>query len=174
MEQEIWKDVPNYDGDYKVSNFGKVKSFKHKKEGKLLKNNLISSGYLVFGAMKNGKRKSTLIHVLVCELFNDSKPTENHIVNHRDGNKQNNHYLNLEWVSRSENSHHAYNNGLMKKNGSRRRKVVQKNLNGEIINKFESLTEAAKAIGSKNIGIFKACNKNLKTYKGYIWDYANS
>ena len=38
-EKEVWKDIDGYDGDYKISNFGNVISFKHNNKGKLLNKN---------------------------------------------------------------------------------------------------------------------------------------
>ena len=60
---------------------------------------------------KNGKYKSICIHRLVGIYFVENNNGFN-VLNHIDGNKHNNHYTNLEWVTRSENIKHAFNNGL--------------------------------------------------------------
>lgn len=59
----------------------------------------------------NNKQISLNIHVLVAKAFvpnPDNKPE----VNHKDGNKLNNHKDNLEWSTRAENAQHMYDNGL--------------------------------------------------------------
>lgn len=62
--------------------------------------------------------KNHQIHRLVATHFMDN-PSNKMYVNHRDGNKHNNHVNNLEWVTCKENTQHAIHNGLtkqMKKN----------------------------------------------------------
>ncbi len=54
------------------------------------------------------------MHRLVAEAFVDN-PNSEPTVNHIDGNKLNNYYLNLEFVSYSYNNQHAYDIGLHKK-----------------------------------------------------------
>ena len=55
------------------------------------------------------------IHRIVAESYVPN-PNNKEQVNHIDGNKTNNHYSNLEWVTRSENQLHAYKLGLQKAN----------------------------------------------------------
>ncbi|MFY7853698.1 MAG: HNH endonuclease [Brevundimonas sp.] len=59
-----------------------------------------------------GSRTNVLVHRVVCAAFNGPAPFAEAQVNHRDGNRLNNHFSNLEWVSRSENLRHAYDNDL--------------------------------------------------------------
>ena len=95
METEIWKDVPGYEGLYQVSNFGRVKSFKKYKSGYVMKNTNKNGWYFTIVLQGINKPKTTKrIHRIVAELF---IPNESNlpIVNHKDMNKQNNHYLNL-------------------------------------------------------------------------------
>lgn len=68
------------------------------------------SGY-VRVTMYKPSRTRHLLHRLVAEHFLEKKGGDM-VVNHKDGNKKNNHYMNLEWVSRSENEKHAYRSGL--------------------------------------------------------------
>lgn len=70
------------------------------------------NGYYFANLYTNeGHRKSFLIHRLVAYTF-CYKPIDKNIVNHKDGNKINNHYLNLEWVTMKENVQHALSTGL--------------------------------------------------------------
>jgi hypothetical protein len=105
---ENWKDIPDYEGLYKVSDLGNVKSLI---SNRLLKPSPDRFGYVRFNAIKNKKSKTLRIHRLVMELF---KPISTVMqVNHIDGNKLNNRLDNLEWCTDSENKKHAYKTGLM-------------------------------------------------------------
>ena len=70
VSEEIWRDVPNYEGLYQVSNFGRVKSlnYNHTKREKIMKPQLIK-GYYQIGLCKNGKVKQYLVHRLVALAF---------------------------------------------------------------------------------------------------------
>jgi hypothetical protein len=108
--KEIWKDVPNYEGHYQVSNLGRVKSLKSGKD-KILKPKGNGRGYLQVGLRKEGERKFFLIHRLVMLLFVGESDLE---VNHKNGIKADNRLENLEYCTRSENMTHAYSIGLKK------------------------------------------------------------
>ena len=82
---EIWKDIPNYEGLYQISNFGNVKSLI---SNKILKPSKDRFGYVRFNALKDKKQKTLRIHRLVMEIFNPINITMQ--VNHIDGNKLNN------------------------------------------------------------------------------------
>jgi len=62
---------------------------------------------------KDKKRVDKYVHILVAKLFITN--AKNYpFVNHKDGDKTNNHYKNLEWVSAKQNTLHAYKIGTMK------------------------------------------------------------
>ena len=88
MEQEIWKDVEGYDGDYLVSNFGKVESLRFNKRI-LLKPCKNSSGYYTVCLSKNKIRKIITVHRLVAEAF-IKNPNNLPQIDHLDGNGLNN------------------------------------------------------------------------------------
>ena len=74
--------------------------------------------YKIVSYMENGKQKNIAVHRLVAIAFipnPENKPEVNHI----NGDKSDNNVSNLEWVTRKENTQHAYHNGLMNpmKNG---------------------------------------------------------
>jgi hypothetical protein len=71
------------------------------------------NGYYTVGLQINKKKKMFFVHRLVAEYFIAPKK-DNLQVNHIDGNKANNDFRNLEWVTPSQNTKHAYNNGLNK------------------------------------------------------------
>jgi len=112
MSCEIWKNIKGYP-DYQISNFGRVKSFKGSTPIILKPNRGI---YL--SVMLNSYKR-LYIHRLVANEFVEnihSKPQ----VNHKDGNKNNNSFNNLEWCTPKENTQHAYINGLIRSRGGKR------------------------------------------------------
>lgn len=114
MDEE-WKIIRNY-SDYAISNFGKVKRIKpgpNTYVGKILKLNIDTHGYLYVTFCKNGCRKNFLVHRLVMEAFVGPCP-KNKEINHIDGNKENLYKNNLEYVTSSENTKHAFKLGLRK------------------------------------------------------------
>ena len=127
---EEWKPVTGFDG-YMVSNTGYVRSiFRGRNSGKILKFNVIGHGYFQVQLSFNNKQKSFLVHRLVSQAFIPNK--ENlPCVNHKDGNKENNHVTNLEWCSYQENSLHAIKNGLWNQNRDKNGKYSKSILEGK-------------------------------------------
>lgn len=115
---EIWKDVVGYEGEFMVSESGKIKSLertyirscgkKYPVKGKELTPFISNCGYVRIAIRKNGKPKKYSVHRLVAEAFIE-KELGRDFVNHLDGNKLNNHHSNLEWVSMIENNCHRFN-----------------------------------------------------------------
>jgi hypothetical protein len=101
-----WKIINGYP-DYTISNIGTVKSIRFNRD---LKPSCSNNGYLYVNLVSNKKKKTTAIHKLVIEHFGTEKLYSNSVVDHTDGNKQNNHIDNLEWVSIAENTTRAYGN----------------------------------------------------------------
>jgi hypothetical protein len=109
---EIFVDIKDYEGFYKVSNFGSVKSLSrldakgNRRCEKLLKLYLSSAGYYQVSLCRNSRAAKFLVHRLVIEAFVSNIHNKSQ-VNHRDGNKLDNNVNNLEWVTPSENTIHA-------------------------------------------------------------------
>lgn len=81
--------------------------------GRVLKTDLNSAGYKrVTLWTKQQTRKRITVHRLVAMHFIPMLDEHKPFVNHKDGNKLNNHYMNLEWVSCKENTQHAFKTGL--------------------------------------------------------------
>lgn len=113
MLKEI-KNNPNY----LVNESGMVWS---RKTNQFIKPAKKNSGYLFYKLFVSydaatDKRKYNYVHAhrIVAEAFIDN-PSNLPCVNHIDGNKENNHVSNLEWVSYKNNMVHAVNIGLFKK-----------------------------------------------------------
>lgn len=110
--QEIWKYIEETNDVYMISNFGRVKSFVEDKQNGYILSIKNSRGWYLSALMKvNGKYKTFRVHRLVAKYFVPN-PKNKSEINHIDGNKQNNHHSNLEWVTRHENVLHAMNTGL--------------------------------------------------------------
>lgn len=105
---EIWKDIPNYNGIYKVSNLGNIKSFKYSshKNGKLLNPFLDEAGYKRITLMSNSICKKFRVHQLVAMAFLGHKPCGvKLVIDHIDNDKSNNKLENIQIVtSRINNS----------------------------------------------------------------------
>lgn len=95
---------------YYISNFGNLKG----RNNKLVKLTVNKCGYCCYAMYPEGRKskcKCLRIHRLVAKAFIPN-PKNLPLVNHKDGNKTNNHIDNLEWCDYSYNSKHAYDNGL--------------------------------------------------------------
>lgn len=105
-------DAVGFEGLYKVTEDGQVWSCRLHRFISRYKSNV---GYwMAKMENKNGKRVSAIIHRLVAMTYIPN-PQNKSDVNHKDGNKDNNHVSNLEWKTHSENAQHAWDTGLQKK-----------------------------------------------------------
>lgn len=120
--REIWKDIEGQIGRYQISNIGNVKSLDRvvfnngsklngNRKGVILKKSINGAGYLYVNFWIDGRNKSIRIHRLVAAAFCFGYENGLH-VNHKDGNKLNNHFSNLEWCTPSHNIRHAIRTGL--------------------------------------------------------------
>jgi hypothetical protein len=131
MENEIWKDIPNYEGLYQASNLGRIKSldrvlkgkgknqfgstFDMIKKGRILKQQITKKGYLKAYLIKDGKSKTFASHRIIALTFIPN-PDNYKFINHKDENKVNNRVDNLEWCTQSYNINY----------GTRNKKVSEK------------------------------------------------
>lgn len=116
MKDEIWKDIKGYEGLYQVSNLGKVRSmnFLKKKIVHELRLHEHRNGYISAMTQVKSVQKRLSVHRLVALHFIPN-PENLPDVNHKDFNKQNNHFDNLEWNTKKQNIRHAWANGRMPK-----------------------------------------------------------
>ena len=144
--QEIWKPVAECNGEYYVSSWGRVKSLKFGKE-RILKYALYGGYPYVHLKLNKFKHKVISIHRLVAMYFLEN-PENKKTVNHKDGNKSNNHIDNLEWMTQKENVQHAWRNGLCEEKrlaiAKAKSKPVMDIVSGK---KYDSLTLACQDIG---------------------------
>jgi len=181
--QEKWKWIDGFEGLYKISNSGKIKSYHKSETGKILstKNR---SGYENITLIKNLKHFYEKVHRLVAKTFipnPENKPQVNHI----DCNKHNNHVNNLEWVTPKENMQHAIKNkpemveGMLNYNKYEKpKKVQQYSMEGKLINEYVNCKEAGKETGICSRNILQVANqkeykpgKTRKQAGGFIWKF---
>lgn len=157
FDDEIWKDIESYEGKYKVSNYGRIYSVSRNKLRVFDQSNRF--GYL--RVQLGAKEKKSLVHRLVAKAFVDGY-FDGAVVNHKDLDKTNNKASNLEWVTNSENSKHAFLRGRQK--GSFKCKpYFIKYSNGEI-KEFTSIKHVAVFLKVAKTTLY---NK-LKNNNGYI------
>jgi hypothetical protein len=142
--------------NYRITEDGKIYSMKNKR---FLKSRLCNGYESIW---LNNKQYS--INRLVAIAF---IPTDDYTlyVDHIDDNPLNNHKDNLQWITQKENINKNT------KETSHARTVIQKDLNGNVIAEYNSVTEAGEAIGVSRYAISKACLKVNKTCGGFIFDY---
>lgn len=92
--------------NYFATKDGKIFSSKTKNAKELLYENI--NGYLRVKLYKNGKGTKFLVHRIIALCYLPKQDISKKIINHKDGNKQNNNLNNLEWCDYSENLIHAY------------------------------------------------------------------
>ena len=96
---ETWKDIPGYEGQYQISTFGNVRSFRRSVAPKLLKPGRMPQGHL---SVALGRNNSQCVHKLVLLAFVGPAPYK-HDCRHLNGNPSDNRLENLRWGTRSEN-----------------------------------------------------------------------
>ena len=180
---EVWKDVLDYEGYYKVSNEGNVYSVERKDTlgrnwgGIVLKQTYDKNGYIRVTLCKNGTLKTKQAHRLVAEAFIPN-PNNYPQVNHLDEVKDNNSVENLEWCTSKHNSNHGTRNERRVKVQSKKVRAV--NIKTGKVLTFNSTREARKKgyynASQARRGVYKSPNGNLiggdgHIYKGYRWSY---
>ncbi|WP_434612044.1 NUMOD4 motif-containing HNH endonuclease [Tabrizicola sp. M-4] len=124
---EVWKDVPGFEGAYSVSSLGKVRSLDRTVrytdgrvaffKGVLFDPVRGAQGYLGVTLRRDGKSHRRLIHQIVAAAFLGPKPDWADCVNHKNGDKTDNRFENLEWVTLADNNRHARATGLLNQRG---------------------------------------------------------
>jgi len=163
----LWKDVPNYEGYYEVSNTGLVRS----KNG-VRKPQKSWDGYLFVKLCKKGECKKIKIHRLVALAF---IPNPNNLpeINHKDEDTTNNVVENLEWCNRTYNNNYGTRSaraaiGISKANSKR---VSQYDKHGNYIKSYDSVIKAARGMNTNQSNISRCAKGIRKSACGYIWKY---
>lgn len=179
--EEIWKDIRGYEGRYKVSNLGNVKSIKRtvKHAGSntrtfpetLLKPNKVAFDYLQVTLYKEGKRKCRYVHNLVMEAFVGEKK-KGFETNHKNEIKSDNRLENLEYITAKENNNYGTRIQRMSEkntNGKRSKKIKGTHLKTKVEIILPSIEEAKRQGYGNHIS--EVCNGKRNSCKGYKWEF---
>lgn len=171
---EIWRPIVNFEGLYDVSNIGRVRSLNYRGHNKkeILKSYISNNGYVYIRLTKNGKNKLYRVHRLVAMAFIPN-PNNLPIINHKNEIKTDNRAENLEWCTHSYNWKYS---GIDKKAHNaacqvNKKPVLQYSKTGELLNEYESLSEASQQIAIPYQCISACCRGELKSSGGYIWRF---
>ncbi|MBQ2175564.1 MAG: HNH endonuclease [Alphaproteobacteria bacterium] len=174
---EYWKAMPNYEGIYMISSWGRVKALPSKvhihnagdyyTKEKILVLCKNSGGYYIF---RSRDHKSISVHRMVALAFLGGPPNpDKNVINHKDENKTNNRVDNLEWCTTKYNV--TYGAAIQKRVEKQSKKVAQYSLDGTLVAIYPSASEAARQTGFEQSLISAYCRGERKTAYGYIWKY---
>lgn len=192
---EIWKDIKGYEGLYQVSNLGRVKSLqrehktssKYIQKEKILSTNVGIRGYTLVSLWKDNKGVQYPLHRLVAKAFipnPENKPCIDHINTIRTDNR----IENLRWVSHKENSNNVITLKKSKencqtmwergdfdnRNNLHYQKVAKLDLNGNVLEIYDSIKEASIKCGVSSGSISAICrgtNPKRHTAGGFKWKH---
>ena len=168
-ENEVWKDIPGYEGLYQVSNTGKVKSMNYRRSGvpRILTPRDNGFGYQRVRICNSDKKyRCHCVHRLVWEAFNGPIP-EGLQINHKDENKSNNSLRNLEVVTPKQNTNYGTRN--IRDALHKMKPIAQIDIaTGEILKEYPSLTSAIKEYGGS---VQYAVTGRYKQAYGFKWKY---
>ena len=167
MEKEIWKDIPDYEGQYQASNFGRIRSFKHN-EVRILKFSRCGSGYCKVKLYLNKVSKCSSVHRLVWLAFNGSIP-ENYQINHLNENKTDNRLENLSLCTAKENMNYGTRTERAAKHF--RKPVLQLDKQGNFIKEWSSSCEIQRQLGYADSHIRSCCRNVIPSAYGFIWKH---
>lgn len=178
--EEIWKPIPGYEGRYEVSNNGRVKSLSrlapekngrvHRVNERILKARITARGYMRVTIFKENHPIAKHVHTLVAMAFIPN-PNGYSQVNHKNEIKTDNRVSNLEWCDSQYNIN--YGTALIRRAIKRGVPVVQMDLNGNVIARYYSATEAARISGARRTSIYCCCHGKYQMAGGFKWKYAH-
>ncbi len=172
--KEIWKDIAGYEGYYQASNLGHIRSLSrsfnynrttcgttpqtifNNRRGAIIKQSYNHKGYLGFDLNKGGNRWHVISHRIIARTFIPN-PENKPEVNHKNGIKDDNRVINLEWVTTSENARHSFD-VLKRKARNGERINTAKLTEPQIITiriwaSFKPITEIARYFGVQRYAI---------------------
>lgn len=194
MEEEIWKDIPGWEGMYQASNLGRIKSlarpvwnhqgyaFKPETILKPAKNTYRKTPYLYarLSDAKTGRYHTLSVHVLVCKTFNGPKPEQidgdrNVDCMHLNGNSLDNRPENLAWGTHKQNMNEKTCRKSHVDGCTLSIPVIQCDLNGNEIARFPSARTAARELGLYSTAISECIRGGrYHTHGGYKWKRADN
>ena len=162
------KDVCNYEGLYKIDENGNVFSVRN---NKFLNTTVFPNGY-EYVHLCNGKAKTKLlrVHRLVAEAF-ILNPYGYTVVDHIDGDNQNNNIENLRWCTQQQNNNFELYKSHQKNNKLKSKTVYQYDSNGLLIAIYPSTKEVERKMNIHSGTVSKWCLGKCEDKNGYKWSY---
>lgn len=163
---ESWKDVVFEGFSMKASNLGRIQTmYGHKTFGSVSPDKYIR--------IRLPNKKSRCIHRVICTAFHGPVPSQLHVVNHKDENKQNNKPENLEWVTQQANVRHSLPSKKYTPAHNRRSIAQYSKDKTTLLNTFSCVLDASKATGIDRSGIQQYLSEKygFKHFGGFHWTY---
>lgn len=160
VTKEIWRDIPNFENKYQVSNLGNIRALNYHRENKIkiLKQRVDKYGYKRVGLYQKGKYINFAVHRLVMNAFVGKSDLT---VNHIDEDKTNNRLENLEYMTIKENVRY-----------SQAHKIVAINIKtGDKI--YFNSTKEANGRGFNQRSVIRVLKGEYSQHKGYTFKYLN-
>ena len=169
---ETFKDIPDYEGLYQVSDYGAVRSldYQGKKRIKYLRNTKTPKGYECICLFRDGKHRNFRVHRLVWEAFNGKIP-EGYEIDHINTVRDDNRLDNLRVVTPKENR----NNSIT---AARHREACNKpilqldKVTGKVIHEWKGQRDIERELGINQSSISQCCLGKRISAGGYRWCFA--
>lgn len=169
---EIWKDIRNYEGRYKVSDLGRIKSYvsRHNIYSELImKPTQAHNGYMLIGLCdKLGKVKRFGVHRIVASAFIGEIPNK-YEVNHINGDKTDNRVENLEIVTSSQNQKHAFTTGLQKPT------IIGKSVSafksGILVGTYKTISGMCRSLSLNRASVWMVMSGKFTQHHGYTFKF---
>ena len=163
---EIWKPCPNFEEKYLISNYGRIKSIGNyntcKTNGLLnLYKKKSRNGYIQVRLFDNNRAKTVEVHTLVAKAFVPN-PHNLPMVNHKDEDKANNYYENLEWCDNKYNIRYSLGKAV---------DVYTKD--GVFVETINVLSDAATKYNMPTRNVSRCCKMHYNTRSGFTFRYHN-
>ncbi len=193
LKGERWKDVPGFEGEYEVSNFGRIKSLKRwrgagpKSQGYYTKEMIRRQGerkgynkfvkettYSIGITLKHGginTSTSTARYIYYAFVKSFDLVDKNILITYKDSDGRNLHYKNLLLTDRSYLAKRT-NQLNRTQPPTEREPVNQYTLEGKLIATYPSIADASKISGFHIAGIMASMLQNIYQHKNYKWEYA--
>lgn len=175
MEEEVWKDIPGWEGLYQASTLGRIRSLRYKRkvgEVGVLRPYPERTGYAHVNLITAGRKRTVKVHKLIAITFIPN-PDGHKCINHIDEDKTNNRASNLEWCSVSYNNSYM---GRAKRIGMRYMiPILQYSLGGTFIRRWNCAKDVERELGFQSSNIYQTCKLGYghKSAYGYLWCYAD-
>lgn len=172
--KEQWKNIPEYEGLYQVSNLGRVKSFRQStkygcQKEYILKPTIANNGYAQVTLYANARRQKFLVHRLVAVAFVPN-PSNLPQINHKDENRLNNSASNLEWCTAAYNN--AYGTARIRATDTLSKPIEQVDIHGRVLAVYRSARIASELLNCSLPAIRTAIRTHSQS-RGCYWRYSD-